>query len=282
MVTRRLVAWRGARIEEFATPAVRFGRFTCAPDALPFHTASQSGPDALMVFPTVPVGVRHEGETEIVANRHTVILRDPGQAYRLRALSAQGDVCTWIAIPAPLLEQLGSRIPFPTRRVWLGSRGFLRQRRSLHLAMQQPSPLAAEEAVVAVVDLCLRARPATSSGRAVARAAERLLSARFTERLHLHDIARAIGCSPWHLARAFKTEVGTTLHRYRDQLRLRTAVDRLQDPATDLTTLALELGYASHSHLTGRFRDAFGVPPSAVRATLAPQQQESGAPEPSS
>ena len=49
-------------------------------------------------------------------------------------------------------------------------------------------------------------------------------------------------------------------------LRLRRAVERLAaEPATDLSRLALDLGYCSPSHFSDRFRAAFGRPPSAVR-----------------
>jgi len=40
---------------------------------------------------------------------------------------------------------------------------------------------------------------------------------------------------------------------------------RLAEGNGDLTGLALELGFSSHSHLTDAFRHAFGVPPSEYR-----------------
>jgi AraC-like DNA-binding protein len=39
---------------------------------------------------------------------------------------------------------------------------------------------------------------------------------------------------------------------------------RLPESRGNLTALALELGFASHSHFTDTFRRAFGVAPSAV------------------
>jgi AraC-like DNA-binding protein len=33
----------------------------------------------------------------------------------------------------------------------------------------------------------------------------------------------------------------------------------------DLTTIALDAGFASHSHFTARFRDSFGCTPAALR-----------------
>ena len=40
--------------------------------------------------------------------------------------------------------------------------------------------------------------------------------------------------------------------------------DQLESGGADLTRLALDLGYSSHSHFTSSFRVLFGVPPSAV------------------
>ena len=56
----------------------------------------------------------------------------------------------------------------------------------------------------------------------------------------------------------------TELHAYRDQLRLQGALPRLA-AGEDITRVALDLGYSSHSHFTWAFRRRFGVPPSSVR-----------------
>jgi AraC-like DNA-binding protein len=56
------------------------------------------------------------------------------------------------------------------------------------------------------------------------------------------------------------------LVRYQRQLRIRRALALL--PHTDdLARLALDLGFASHSHFTAAFRAATGVTPSAYRKT---------------
>jgi AraC-like DNA-binding protein len=55
------------------------------------------------------------------------------------------------------------------------------------------------------------------------------------------------------------------LHGDRNELRLRCALERLERDDCDLTRLALDLGYSSHSHFTSSFRVLFGVPPSAIR-----------------
>ena len=65
------------------------------------------------------------------------------------------------------------------------------------------------------------------------------------------------------LCRLFRRHTGMTLHEYRTELRLRDALDRLASRRGDLTRIALDLGFSSHSHFTAAFRRAFGMTPTA-------------------
>ena len=97
-----------------------------------------------------------------------------------------------------------------------------------------------------------------------------LLQRRFRESLTLADMARALHTSPYHLSRVFKRETGFSLHNYRTRLRLAAALDHLAHGGDDLTRLALDLGFASPSHLSTSFRRTYGLPPSAVRRRFSP------------
>jgi AraC family transcriptional regulator len=88
-------------------------------------------------------------------------------------------------------------------------------------------------------------------------------------RLSLAALAATVGCSPFHLARTFRASTGTSVHQYQLRLRLSLALDRLADGADDLSALALDLGFASHSHFTTVFRRTFGTTPSAFRRALS-------------
>ncbi|HET7542613.1 MAG TPA: AraC family transcriptional regulator [Polyangiaceae bacterium] len=96
-----------------------------------------------------------------------------------------------------------------------------------------------------------------------------LLATSFAENASLAALARAVHASPFHLARLFRREAGVTIHQYRHRLRLRAALSRIADGEADLSALALELGFSSHSHLTDAFRLAFGMPPVECRKLLA-------------
>ena len=109
---------------------------------------------------------------------------------------------------------------------------------------------------------------ANTKARELADAAKAWLAPRVTQRVTLMTIARAIDCSVFHLCRSFRRATGLTLHGYRDQVRLHLALERLEGGARDLSRLALDLGYSSHSHFTAAFRRSFDIPPSAVRKFL--------------
>jgi AraC family transcriptional regulator len=96
-------------------------------------------------------------------------------------------------------------------------------------------------------------------------AAKSYLASRLSERVTLDDVARAVYVSPFHLARIFQQRTGAPLHRYLTRLRLRASLERLAEGAEDLTELAIELGFSSHSHFTDAFRREFGRTPSEVR-----------------
>lgn len=99
--------------------------------------------------------------------------------------------------------------------------------------------------------------------------ARELLAGEPARRWHLEELARAVHCSPFHLARQFRTVTGTSVSGYLLRLRLAGAIERLADGAEDLAALASDLGFASHSHFSARFRSVFGVSPGAARHTLA-------------
>lgn len=82
----------------------------------------------------------------------------------------------------------------------------------------------------------------------------------------LHDLAQNLDCSPFHLSRIFHQTAGMSLRRYVSRLRATVAAERLAGGASDLTELALDLGFADHSHFTNTFRREWGYCPSRFRA----------------
>jgi AraC-like DNA-binding protein len=87
----------------------------------------------------------------------------------------------------------------------------------------------------------------------------------FTRPLTLDGLARDAGCSPFHLGRLFRRSTGITLHRAVVRLRLREGLERLLDEPGNVARIALDTGFASHSHFSDAFRAEYGCPPSEAR-----------------
>jgi AraC family transcriptional regulator len=103
-------------------------------------------------------------------------------------------------------------------------------------------------------------------GELVARVKE-IVSNAAQPKVRLSDISQAVGVSPSHLAATFKKVERKTIHQYLVHLRLRRAASLLAG-CDDLTTLALDLGFASQSHFSNSFRRWAGCTPGRYRARL--------------
>jgi AraC family transcriptional regulator len=273
----------------FQSPLVRVGRWRC-PAEHPVFFDSGPTPDALFVFPREGVWIEHAGRDPFVADANTVTYYNKGQLYRRRKLSVRGDQCEWFAVaPEAIADTLSAHepaaidrpdSPFPFTHGPSDARSYLRQRMVFHHVSVESNPdrLFVEEAVLSILGDVTGLAYAHDGPRPTARprrrdidlveAARDVIASRFTENLSLSDIARDVGSSVFHLARIFKARSGFSLHAYRNQLRLRAALERLQETGVDLTDIALDLGFSSHSHFTETFRRSFGMTPSAVRETL--------------
>lgn len=127
-------------------------------------------------------------------------------------------------------------------------------------------PMAAEELGIATMSAALGNdhRVGPSDPHCV-RKAKLLLHSRPSERWTLTNVASLIGVSPVYLTQLFKRTEGVPLYRYQLRMRLGRALAELPD-CDDITNLALELGFSSHSHFTAAFRSAVGLTPSVFRS----------------
>jgi AraC-like DNA-binding protein len=107
-----------------------------------------------------------------------------------------------------------------------------------------------------------------SEPEAIVEEAKRAIASNLDRNVTLRELSSAMQCSPWRLCRAFRRATGQTLTSYRHGLRVQLALERLRDRRIDLTQLALDLGYSSHSHFTRVFRRHLGITPSRVRASV--------------
>lgn len=106
------------------------------------------------------------------------------------------------------------------------------------------------------------------ANRAVVAAARAAVLADTRESAGLVPLAQSLGVSPFRLSRAFSREVGSSLTRFRNQVRVGRAVERLEAGEADLAWLAAELGFADQAHLTRTVREHMGHTPTALRRLL--------------
>jgi AraC-like DNA-binding protein len=136
-------------------------------------------------------------------------------------------------------------------------------------SMAAADSLRGDELAVKAMKLAIGGKPARErpSARTVDRA-KQYLHAHDCERLCLEEIANAVDVSPVYLTQEFKRSEGIPLYQYQLSLRLTRALVELPH-SNDITLLALDMGFSSHSHFTFAFRKAFGVTPSAYRRSAS-------------
>jgi AraC-like DNA-binding protein len=127
-----------------------------------------------------------------------------------------------------------------------------------------------EEAMIAALASHEPQRAARPRDRALADDVAHELALRFDERLSLADLAGPRRVSVFTLSRAFARARGIGVHRTLQRLRVRHALALMLDTDWTLARIAAECGFASHAHLTLRFRRELGVGPAAVRHGAAP------------
>ncbi len=269
-----------------ATDLVRIGAFR-APVDHPLFPDSGPISDPVFVFPRTSVEIRHEGERWFTADPCTVTYYNPGQRYTRRALDPRGDACDWFGLrPDALMEALACADPAvaerPDRPFTFShspsdSQTYALQRLIVRHLREAPvpDPLVVEEATLHVLARLLELLPLVwrVSGQAPARRGEGSLARgvrthllrHLGETMSLEEIAGAVGCSVFHLCRVFRRETGTTVHRYRQQLRLRRSLELVAQGRADLSRVAFELGFSSHSHFSSAFAGTFSMTPSEFR-----------------
>lgn len=237
--------------------------------------AAEAGPLRRLVLPLRGVFSCVAGGEEMLLEPGSGIVLEPGEGYRFGHPVDGGDQCLVLAAgEAAWAELAGPPGGLPAgRRLVLAPPDLLRAVR-LRTADRQAVP---ELAALTLGDLAARGdgHPSADlppSRRRVADRAAEFLAVHYAEPLPrlLDAAAAAAGCSPYHLARAFRAAYGVTLHAYRERLRTAAALRALAEGADDLATLAVSLGYAHHGHFTRRLRRALGAPPSRVRDALRP------------
>ncbi len=101
----------------------------------------------------------------------------------------------------------------------------------------------------------------------VVRRASEFIYSSAHKNISLEDIAHEVGVSRFHLLRIFKAACGLPPHAYLIQRRLMLARTAIEN-GSSLVEAAVSSGFSDQSHLTRRFKTAFGVTPGQYQNTL--------------
>jgi AraC family transcriptional regulator len=236
----------------------------CAPRGGP--GATRGGEGTHLVFVRRGAFVAHLGSRAYVADPCTAVVSWADTEYRIAHPGAHGDDCTVLELAPGLADEL------------LHGR---RARRDVEVPLAPGAQLRCARLLAApseaVEDLALELAGEALGGtvvgppqrrRAVVRRVRELLDADPSVARSAAELAAAVGVSPHHLMRVFRSETGTTLRAYRIRLRLALALHRLREGERDLSALAADLGFASHAHLTDTFARCLGTSPRDIRSAI--------------
>ena len=220
--------------------------------------------------------VHHGPRRYVLATPNHAVFLASGSPCRITFPGNVGDECLVLRLSSEGLARLApksmSRDGFAPRFLAthavlspaaILAQGLLWRRLSRHEA----DPLLVEELGIGLLESALGAgRRAQGGGHSrYVRRVKEAICASPERRWTLDELSGIAGVSPYHLAHVFSREVGTSVYRYTVRQRLARALNAVLDSNLDLTSIALDTGFASHSHFTARFRAFFGLTPEALR-----------------
>ena len=244
------------------------------------RSAEECASHTHFVFPYRGVYLRHVGGDQAVADANQVLFFNQGQGYQVSHPVIGGDASLVLSVAEATLRELaprnlvcaGGEFAFNQQSLRIDARAqavVMLLRHSLQKGSIEP--LEAEGLSLILVARALGPRTsrvpgASRSRRRLVDRAKVLLAGDLSRRWTLAGIAREIGGSPVYLTQVFQQVEGLPLYRYHLRLRLARALDLIVG-RDDLSDLAYDLGFSSHSHFSAAFKQHYGVTPAEFRAS---------------
>ncbi len=188
-----------------------------------------------------------------------------------------GDVCTSVQLSAASWWQLvGEPGRVHRSAIYVDARLELAHRRLLAAGNSDVDYLLAED-LLRLVAAALRgavdrrmpmADPPAPADRRLVERARAAIHDDHPAAHGLFPLAAVLGASPYRLSRAFPRELGVSLTRYRNRVRVGHALDRLERDEATLADIAASLGFADQAHFSRTMREHVSSTPTALRRAL--------------
>jgi AraC family transcriptional regulator len=252
----------------------------CRAKAAEEHTSG-----ARIAFPHRGVYVHSVGRKDHVADANHMVVTNAYEPYRVSHPVAGGDATLTLAVdPQTLLEVAPREYRSARERPALNRSSLRIDARTQVLAAQLRQRLLRRsidrlEAETLALQLVRNAlghnadhahRHNNRRPEKIADQVKMLLAADPRRRWTLATIAKEVSVTPVYLTDAFRRVEGIPLYRYHLRLRLAYALTMLAD-CEDLMTLAVELGFHSHSHFSSAFKKTFGQTPTDFKRSVVGQ-----------
>ena len=262
------------------TEAITVSDVVCA-GTCRHRTPEECAGATTLVFPYRGVFARHVGATDAVGEANQVLFFNRSEGYQISHPVVGGDCCLSVRLRDDLLAEMipAEMAVDPYEPRFNGQSRGIDARAQVLVALLRHGldaglvdDLEAETLTLTLLRRALgertgRSRLGSLGRKKVVDRAKLVMSSDLSRRWTLSDIAGEVGVSPVYLTQLFQQVEGMPLYRYHIRLRLARALDLLPK-YDDLTHLALDLGFSSHSHFTAAFRKTFGRTPADFQRAL--------------
>jgi AraC-like DNA-binding protein len=279
----------------FSSETLSIEEFRCSGQSA--HIGEESALRHEIVLPRIGAYIRKDATGTVVATVNQLLLFHTNAPYEIDHPVSGGDVSTVFAISRRallgLIREFDPSVddrpdqPFPKTYTMIDPRcRLILSQLLLMTARSSYDPLEVEERCLTTLAYSIQPifdhrRFRSQSMRADTRSAHHeianqvkvILSEGFSSKLQLSQLADAIHASPYTLCRIFKRETGLSIHQYLRRLRLLNGLERLLERRKEpIAAIALDVGFANHSHFSTTFMDAFDMTPVQFRRNAAPRR----------
>ena len=243
------------------------------------RSAEECASHTHFVFPYRGLYLRHVGGDQAVADANHVLFFNEGQVYQVSHPVTGGDASLVLSVDETTLRELAPKhlvcesapFAFNQQHLRIDARAQALVMLLKHsLRNGSIEPLEAEALSLTLVSRTLGPRTSRAPGASYARRrlvdrVKVLLAGDLSRRWTLGEIAAEMKGSPVYLTQVFQQVEGLPLYRYHLRLRLARALDLIAE-REDLSGLAQDLGFSSHSHFSAAFKQHYGVTPGEFRS----------------